>query len=77
MTVNEGLRLLAGLFVLLSISLGFLVHPAWLLLAAFVGLNLIQSAFSHTCPAMWVLRRAGLRDDTCAPVPGRGADSAS
>jgi hypothetical protein len=30
-----------------------------------VALNLIQSAFSKTCPAMWMLRRAGLRDDTC------------
>ncbi len=77
MTVNEGLRLLAGLFVLLSVTLGYLVHPAWLLLAVFVGLNLIQSAFSHTCPAMWILRRAGLRDDTCAPAPVRHADSAS
>ena len=77
MTVNEGLRLLAGSFVLLSIALGFFGHPAWFLVAVFVGLNQIQSAFSHTCPAMWLLRKAGLRDDTCASKPAHGADSAS
>jgi DUF2892 family protein len=65
MTVNEGLRLMAGSFVLAGVLLGYLVHPAWLLVIVFVGLNQVQSAFTHTCPAMWMLRRAGLRDDTC------------
>lgn len=62
MTVNEGLRLAAGSFVVLSLALGYWVHPAFYLFTAFVGLNLVQSAFSHTCPMMWILRRAGLRD---------------
>jgi uncharacterized protein YaaW (UPF0174 family) len=65
MTVNEGLRLMAGTFVLASVALGWFVHPAWFLFAVFVGLNMIQSAFTRTCPAMWMLRKAGLRDDTC------------
>ena len=60
MTVNEGLRLIAGLFVLLSVALGYYVHPAWFLFTAFVGVNLFQSAFSGWCPAMWVLRKLGL-----------------
>lgn len=61
MGMNEALRLIAGSFVLLSVALGYFVHPGWFLFTAFVGLNLIQSAFSRTCPMMWVLRKAGLR----------------
>jgi hypothetical protein len=61
MTVDEGLRLMAGFFVLLSIALGYWVHPAWFLFTAFVGLNLLQSAFSRWCPAMWILSKLGLK----------------
>jgi len=63
MGVQEALRLLAGSFVLLSLALGYFVHPGWYLFTAFVGLNLVQSAFTRSCPAMWVLRRLGVRDD--------------
>ena len=62
MTLNEMLRLIAGSFVLATLALGYWVHPAWFLFTAFVGLNLVQSAFTHTCPMMWLLRRAGVRD---------------
>ena len=61
MTVNEGLRLMAGVFVLLSVALGYWVHPGWFLFTAFVGLNLLQSAFTRWCPAMWILGKLGLR----------------
>ncbi len=61
MTVNEGLRLMAGFFVLLSVALGYWVHPAWFLFTAFVGLNLLQSAFTRWCPMMWILRKSGLK----------------
>jgi DUF2892 family protein len=60
MTVNEGLRLVAGSFVLLSVALGYWVHPAWFLFTAFVGLNLLQSSFTRVCPLEWVLERAGV-----------------
>lgn len=60
--MHESLRLIAGAFVLASLALGYFVHPAWLLFTAFVGANLVQSAFSRTCPMMWILRRAGVRD---------------
>ena len=63
MTVNEALRLIAGSFVVGSVGLGYFVHPAWFLFTIFVGLNQVQSAFSHSCPMMWVLRRAGVRED--------------
>jgi len=66
MTVNEGLRLMAGVFVLLSVALGYWLHPAWFLFTAFVGLNLLQSAFSRWCPAMWILQKSGLKRDSVA-----------
>ena len=52
---------MAGFFVLLSVALGYWVHPAWFLFTAFVGLNLLQSAFSRWCPAMWILNKLGLK----------------
>jgi len=60
MTVEAGLRGLAGTIVLLSLGLGYWVHPGFLLLTAFVGANLLQSAFTGACPAMAVLRWLGL-----------------
>ena len=62
MTVDEALRLVAGAFVLLSVALGYFVHPAWFLFTAFVGVNLLQSAFTKWCPMMSILRKAGLRN---------------
>ncbi|MBI5015429.1 MAG: DUF2892 domain-containing protein [Deltaproteobacteria bacterium] len=62
MTVNDALRMTAGTFVLLSLALGYLVSPHWYLFTAFVGLNLLQSAFSKWCPLMAILRKAGVSD---------------
>jgi hypothetical protein len=61
MTVEAALRGIAGTLVLLSVVLGYFVSPYWFLFTVFVGLNLVQSAFSGWCPMMAVLRRAGLR----------------
>lgn len=61
MTINEGLRMVAGVFVLLSVALGYFVHPAWFLFTAFIGLNLLQSAFTKWCPAMWLLGKIGFK----------------
>jgi len=44
MTIERGLRLATGVVVLLSVALGYSINPAWLLLTAFAGLNLLQSA---------------------------------
>jgi hypothetical protein len=63
LTLNEWLRAIAGTFVFLSLALGYFVHPAFLLFTAFVGLNLLQSAFTKTCPMMPILRRLGVRED--------------
>ena len=74
MTVERGLRLMAGVFVLLSLALGYWVSPYWYWFTAFVGLNLLQSAFTNWCPAMWMLGRCGLKSDreVAQPfIPGR------
>lgn len=60
MTVETALRGIAGFFVLLSLALGTFVHPYWLLFTAFVGLNLLQSAFTGWCPMMAILKKAGM-----------------
>ena len=62
MTVERALRLMAGVFVLLSVSLGYWVSPYWFLFTAFVGLNLLQSGLTNWCPAMWFFKKIGLRD---------------
>ena len=74
MTINESLRLIAGFFVLLSVALGYWVHPGFFLFTAFVGLNLFQSAFTKWCPMMTVLRKLGVREDGAqTPAPWRVA----
>jgi hypothetical protein len=61
MNVERYLRMIAGLFVMASVAMGYWVHPAWFLFTAFVGLNLFQSAFTNWCPAMTMLRKMGVR----------------
>ena len=61
------IRRFAGSFVLLSLALGWLVHPAWFLFTAFVGLNLLQSSFTAFCPLERMLGRVGFHG--CVPRP--------
>ncbi len=61
MTVNEVVRGVAGVFVLVSLALGYWVSPWFFLFTAFVGANLLQSAFSKTCPLMAMLERTGMK----------------
>ena len=62
MTINEALRLIAGIATLLSICLAVTLNINWLWLSAFVGANLVQSAFTKWCPMMTVLKLAGLKN---------------
>lgn len=59
MTLERWLRCIAGTFVLASVALGHWVSPYWYLFTGFVGLNLLQSAFTNWCPMMWVLDKLG------------------
>ncbi|MCL4306373.1 DUF2892 domain-containing protein [bacterium] len=61
MRVEEAVRLLAGFMILLSLALTMWVNQWWMLLTAFVALNLIQSSFSKWCPAITIFRKLGLK----------------
>ena len=54
------IRRFAGTFLLASLLLAWLVHPAWLLFSAFIGVNLLQSGFTAFCPLEKILGRFGL-----------------
>lgn len=60
MTIENGVRILAGSMVLLSILLTVFVHSNFIWLTVFVGVNLIQSAFTGICPAAFFLKKLGL-----------------
>ena len=62
MTVNDYIHVIAGTFILVSLSLGTWVHPAWYFFTAFVGANLFQYGFSKACPMAFVLRKLGVRE---------------
>ena len=62
MTVENGVRVMAGTFVLVSLALGWWVHHGWFCFTAFVGANLIQSAFTGFCPAATILKKLGFKD---------------
>lgn len=60
MTIEKAIRILAGIMVLAGAALAVWVNPWWLLLTAFVGVNLIQSVFTGLCPAEAIFKKAGL-----------------
>jgi hypothetical protein len=66
MTSWQLIRIFAGLFILLSLALGvpgslLFASPWWLAFTAFVGVNLLQSGFTHSCPLEVILRKPGVR----------------
>ena len=62
MTIENGVRVMAGIMILASVALVHFVSPWWLLFTAFIGLSLIQSAFTGLCPPTIILRKLGLKD---------------
>jgi hypothetical protein len=61
MTIDRAVFLFAGFVVLAGLALAHYVSPWWLLLSAFAGLNMIQSAFTGFCPAAMVFKKLGLK----------------
>jgi hypothetical protein len=61
MNVDRAVMLFAGLMILLSAALAHLLSPWWLLLTAFVGLNLMQASLTGFCPVARLFARLGLR----------------
>jgi len=67
MNIDRVVLAFAGSVVVLSLALAHFVSAWWLLLTLFVGLNLLQSAFTGFCPLAIVLRRFGVKGGTAFP----------
>ena len=61
MTVERLLRAIAGSFILVSVLLAYYHSNYWLFFTGFVGLNLLQSAFTNWCPMMTILKKLGVK----------------
>lgn len=61
MNIDRAIFAFAGVLILASVALVHFVSPWWLLLTAFVGLNLLQSAFTGFCPAARIFAAFGVR----------------
>ncbi len=62
MSMDAKIRLIAGTFILLSLTLGMLWTPWAFGFTAFVAVNLIQSSVTHFCPMEALLKRTGLHE---------------
>ena len=62
MNIDRAVFAFAGMMILASLALAWFASPYWLLLTAFAGLNLMQSAFTGFCPAAMIFRKLGLRE---------------
>lgn len=61
MNIDRAVFVLAGTMILVSLALAVTVSPYWLLLTAFVGINMLQAAFTGFCPAALIFGKLGLR----------------
>ena len=59
MSIERIVLATAGLFIILSSTLAYYHHIYWLFFTAFVGLNLLQSAFTGFCPLAMILKAFG------------------
>lgn len=73
MTIDRIVHAFAGLVILASLLLAHFVHPAFLWVAAFVGANLLQSAFTDWCLLSRILRRLGVSEGAAACGLGRSS----
>ncbi|MGB8327472.1 MAG: DUF2892 domain-containing protein [Steroidobacteraceae bacterium] len=60
MSLDRMVFAFAGAMILVSLALSYLLSPYWLVLAAFVGLNMLQSAFTGFCPLAIILKKLGV-----------------
>ena len=60
MSLEHTIRMIAGIFILGSLALGWYVSPWWFLFTVFVGVNLIQSSMTKWCLMENILRKAGV-----------------
>lgn len=63
MTVGNAVTAMAGSMVLISLALTYYVHPNFVWLTVFVGVNLLQSSFTGFCPAANIFKAMGLKSN--------------
>lgn len=63
MSLERSISAFAGFMVLLSLLLTYFVHPYFVWLTAFVGVNLFQSAFTGFCPASTLMQKLGIKSE--------------
>ncbi len=61
MTLDTAVLRFAGFVVLLSVMLSIYVHPWWIGLTVFAGLNMLQASFTGFCPAAMVFKKLGVK----------------
>ncbi|MDX1623818.1 MAG: DUF2892 domain-containing protein [Gemmatimonadota bacterium] len=71
--MERKIRAIAGTFVLASLALGWFASPWWFLFTAFVGANLLQSAFTKWCLMEDILRWTGIHREPAAEAGRRKA----
>ncbi|MFN3503633.1 MAG: DUF2892 domain-containing protein [Allorhizobium sp.] len=64
MSIDRAVLVFAGFMILLSLLLTYFVHPGFVWFTAFIGVNMMQSAFTGFCPAATIFRKLGLRPGT-------------
>ncbi|MDE3114535.1 MAG: DUF2892 domain-containing protein [Pseudomonadota bacterium] len=67
MNVDRMVLAFAGLMILASVVLTLLYSPWWLLLTAFVGLNMLQASFTRLCPAAMIFKAFGAKAGNAFP----------
>ena len=71
MNIDRAVLAFAGFMILASLLLAWLLSPYWLLLTAFVGLNMLQAAFTGFCPAAMAFSKLGLRQGSAFGLASR------
>ena len=61
MTLDRAVMVFAGCVVLVGVVLSLTVHPWWIALTVFAGLNMIQASFTGFCPAAMVFAMLGFK----------------
>jgi hypothetical protein len=67
MNIDRAVMAFAGVMTLLSVLLAVYVSPWWLLFTVFIGLNMLQAAFTGFCPAAMAFRKLGLKSGNAFP----------
>ncbi|CAN0656790.1 DUF2892 domain-containing protein [Nitratireductor aquimarinus] len=64
MTLDRAVLAFAGIMILLSVVLTMWVSPLFIWFTVFIGLNMLQSAFTGFCPAAFLFRKLGVKSGT-------------